>query len=129
MYIKKKIHPGGIKSSIFSLIIICLGSGTITIPYVFYANGLVFGTILVILGACISLYTGWLTALVCHRVNASRYEEMAFATYGKKMKITTSIFMLACLLGFVINYIVLFKDLLPWTLIKLAGKDNLPSIM
>ena len=129
-YIKKQIRPGGIKSSIFSLIILCLGAGTLSIPYVFYANGIVFGTILLVSGAAMSLYTGWLVGICCHRLNASRYEDIALATYGKKASVLTSICMLACLIGFIVSYIVLvslvvfycmqFKELLPYTLQRLV---------
>jgi proton-coupled amino acid transporter len=87
----------------------CLGSGTITIPYVFYANGIVFGTILICFGALISLYTGWLVVICCSKVNGSSYEEVALATYGPTMKKITSGCMLACLIGFVVSYIVLVQ--------------------
>jgi amino acid permease len=105
--VQKKIRPGGIKSSIFSLIVLCLGAGTLSIPYVFYKNGIIFGTILLALGALLSFYTGWLVAKLCHELNASRYEDIAMATYGKKASVITSVCMLACLIGFVISYIVL----------------------
>lgn len=109
---KKQIRPGGIKSSIFSLIILCLGAGTLSIPYVFFANGVVFGTILLVLGAIVSIYTGWLVVICCHKLNASRYEDIAMATYGKKASVLTSICMLACLIGFVMSYIVLVRTIL-----------------
>lgn len=108
---KKQIRPGGIKSSIFSLIILCLGAGTLSIPYVFFANGVVFGTILLVLGAIVSIYTGWLVVICCHKLNASRYEDIAMATYGKKASVLTSICMLACLIGFVMSYIVLVRSI------------------
>jgi len=88
-----------------------LGAGTLTIPYVFYANGIIIGTILIILGAIVSLYTGWLVVIACDKVNASRYEDLALATYGVNMKRVTSACMLGCLMGFVISYIVLVKIL------------------
>jgi amino acid permease len=106
-YMKKQIRPGGIKSSIFSLIILCLGAGTLSIPYVFYTNGLVFGTVLLLLGGLLSIYTGWLVVLCCDKLNATRYEDIAMATYGKKASVITSACMLACLIGFVMSYIVL----------------------
>lgn len=110
-YMKKQIRPGGIKSSIFSLIILCLGAGTLTIPYVFYANGIIFGTILLCFGAGISLYTGWLVVLACHKLNASRYEDIALATHGNTLKVITSICMLLCLIGFVVSYVVLVSGI------------------
>ena len=114
-YIKKQIRPGGVKSSIFSLIILCLGAGTLSVPYVFYANGIVFGTILLILGAILSMYTGWLVVLCCHKLNASRYEDIAMATYGKRASFMTSLCMLACLVGFVVSYIVLVSFYFPFS--------------
>jgi amino acid permease len=110
-YMKKQIRPGGIKSSIFSLIILCLGAGTLSIPYVFYQNGLVFGTFLLLLGAFLSIYTGWLVVICCHKLDAQRYEDIAMATYGKKASVLTSICMLACLIGFVMSYIVLVSGI------------------
>jgi len=60
--IKKTVRPGSTNSSVFSLIIICLGAGTLTIPYVFYENGILFGTVCVLFGAVLSVYTGYLIA-------------------------------------------------------------------
>jgi amino acid permease len=117
-----------VKSSIFSLIILCLGAGTLSIPYVFYANGIVFGTFLLLMGGLLSIYTGWLVVICCHRLNASRYEEIALSTYGKKASIITSACMLACLIGFVMSYIVLFKELMPYTIQKLS-KQPLPEFI
>ena len=106
-YIKQQIRPGGMKSSIFSLIILCLGAGTLSMPYVFYANGFLFGTVLLITGAFLSFYTGWLVVQCCEKLNASRYEDIAMRTYGRKASVMTSICMLLCLIGFVAAYIVL----------------------
>lgn len=78
-------------------------------PYVYEKNGVVFGTFLLLLGATLSLYTGWLVVICCHRLNASRYEDIALATYGRTASIITSICMLACLIGFVMSYIVLVR--------------------
>ena len=126
---KKQIRPGGVKSSVFSLIILCLGAGTLSIPYVFYTNGIVFGTFLLLLGGALSIYTGWLVVICCHRLNATRYEEIAMGTYGKKASIITSACMLACLIGFVMSYIVLFKELMPYTILRLNGGRPLPDII
>jgi len=128
-YMKKQIRPGGVKSSVFSLIILCLGAGTLSIPYVFYTNGIVFGTFLLLVGALLSIYTGWLVVLCCHRLNASRYEEIAMGTYGKKASMITSACMLACLIGFVMSYIVLFKELMPYTISHLNKGRPLPEII
>jgi amino acid permease len=56
---KKNVEPGSVNSSVFSLIIICMGAGTITIPYVFYENGLILGVVFILFGGSLSLFTGW----------------------------------------------------------------------
>lgn len=57
--VRRNVEPGSVNSSVFSLIIICMGAGTITIPYVFYENGLILGTIFIMFGGSLSLFTGY----------------------------------------------------------------------
>lgn len=105
--------PGSVESSVFGLVILCLGSGTLTFPYIFYANGLVFGVILIAFGASISVYTGWLIVKCAEYCEATRYEDIAMKLYGKSCSKFTSVMILLTMLGFVIAYIVLLKTLLP----------------
>jgi amino acid permease len=44
----------------FSLIIICLGAGTITIPYTFQQLGFVGGSFAIIFGGVISIFAAWM---------------------------------------------------------------------
>lgn len=116
------------KSSILSLVIICLGAGTLSIPFVFYKNGIVVGTLLLAFAGFISYYTGYLIAICSERVNAARYEDIAMATYGKRASWLTSFSMLACCVGFVVSYIILLKGLLPFT-IERVSKGKAPEIL
>lgn len=59
-YIGKKFKAGGVKGSIFTLITAILGSGTITLPYLAYNNGIGMAIILIIFGAVISYFCGML---------------------------------------------------------------------
>lgn len=83
-----------------------LGAGTLTFPYAIKENGIAFGTILVILGALISYYTGMLIVVCGNHTNRNRYEDMALVLYGKKFAFFTSIMNLLCLMGFIMSYIV-----------------------
>ena len=74
--------PGSVNQSVFSLIIICLGAGTITIPYVFYANGLILGTIFIFFGGALSLYTGYLISFCAEKTGGASYEAISFELYG-----------------------------------------------
>jgi amino acid permease len=82
-YIKREIRPGSVKSSVFSLVIICLGAGTITIPYTFYALGFILGSVAVIFGGLISVFAGWMLAHACSKTKAACYEECAMVSFGK----------------------------------------------
>ena len=106
------IREGTIPSSVFSLVILCLGSGTLTFPYIFYANGMILGVLLIIFGAAISIYTGWLIVQCAEQLRARRYEDIALKLYGRRMAIFTSIMMLLTMLGFVIAYVVLVSQML-----------------
>ena len=120
------MRPGSINSSIFSLVIICLGTGTLTIPNIFYLNGFVLGSFLIIFAAIMSAFTGYLIAYCCAKTNGTCFEEVAMATYGKNMQYFTIGCMICCNLGFVVCYIVLFKSLVPYS-IRMAIGHPLPS--
>ena len=90
-----------------------MGSGTLTFPYIFYANGLVVGSLLIAFGSSISVYTGWLVVKCSQYCEATRYEDIAMKLYGTRCSKFTSVMILLTMLGFVIAYIVLLKTLLP----------------
>jgi amino acid permease len=122
------MRPGSVTSSIFTIVILCLGSGTLTIPYVVYANGLYVGAALVLLGAGLSYYSGMLIAECAEHFGARRYEDIAMKVYGRKVAWFTSFMMLITMLGFAVAYIVLLKELLPLTLDQLIQR-KLPTII
>lgn len=97
-------------------------------PFVFYKNGIVVGTLLLCFAGYISYFTGYLIAICSDKIKATRYEDIAMATYGKKASRATSFSMLACLLGFVISYVILLKGLLPFTLDRVS-RGKMPKIL
>lgn len=58
-FIKTQMREGSMNSSVFSLVIICLGTGTLTIPYAFFENGFAGGTACILLGGLLSVFTGY----------------------------------------------------------------------
>ena len=93
-----------------------MGAGTISVPYVFYENGVILGFILLFLAALLSCYTGWLVSYCAEITGGKSFEEIAMKLYGKKgMKITTACNLL-CNIGFLISYIILFKQMMPFTI-------------
>jgi amino acid permease len=59
-----------------------MGAGTITIPFIFYENGMVFGGLLILFGGSLSLFTGFLIAYAAEVTGGRNYEEIAFKIYG-----------------------------------------------
>ena len=50
--------PGSINTSVFTLVAATAGAGTITMPYVICVSGIGLGMSLIVIGACLSHYTG-----------------------------------------------------------------------
>ena len=127
-FVKAQLREGSINASVFSLVIICLGAGTLTIPQIYYLNGFVLGSILICFGASMSAFTGYLIAYCCAKTKATCYEECAMATYGKWMQTLTSICMICCNIGFNVSYMVLFKSLMPYSIeLAMGPGKNLPG--
>jgi len=115
-FIKTTMKEGSVNSSVFSLVIVCLGAGTLTIPNVMYDNGFIFGSVLIIFGGLLSAFTGYLIAYAAHKTGGSCFEEIALATYGKGMMKFTSYCMLPCNIGFLASYFVVFKTYMPYAI-------------
>ena len=109
-FTQRKFRAGGTSGSIFSLVAATLGAGTLTFPYAVKENGIAWGTILIIIGALISYYTGMLLVITSNYTQRHRYEDMAASLFGKKMSIFTSAMNLLCLMGFIMSYIVYVRQ-------------------
>ena len=83
-FIKTQMREGSMNSSVFSLVIICLGSGTLTIPYGFYQNGFAMASAMIAFGGLMSAFTGYLMAYTAEKTGGTCYEEIALATFGPK---------------------------------------------
>lgn len=125
-FIKKQVAPGSVKSSMFSLVIICLGAGQITIPYTFYKLGFLGGCLAIAFGGGISIFASWMLAHACQMTNAASYEEVAMVSFGKSWQRGTSFSMVCANAGFLISYIVLFKSFMPYAIQTIKG-SRLPS--
>ena len=70
------------KGSVFTIVAIALGMGTVTLPSVTQANGLVIGWFLILFGATISWYSGMLIVKTIEVTGKTKYEDMAQMAYG-----------------------------------------------
>jgi amino acid permease len=69
-------------------------------------NGVVLGTVLILIGGWISWYSGMLLIQAAEHCGRVRYEDIALVMYGRKMAIGTAILNLMALIGFNMSYIV-----------------------
>lgn len=123
--VARQVEPGSVKASVFSLVIICLGAGTITIPYVFYQNGIFLGIFFIFFGGSLSIFTGHLIGYCAYYTNGASYEEVAFNLYGKQGLRFTSFCNIVCNLGFLLSYCVLFKTTMPKMLYGFGVRSDL----
>ena len=108
---KTTMREGSLNSTVFSLVIVCLGAGTLTIPNIMYDNGFYFGSFLIIFGGFLSAFAGYLVAYCAEKTGSSCYEEMALAIFGKRMMKFTSFCMLPCNMGFLASYFVVVSEM------------------
>ena len=123
---KRKFRAGGTSGSVFSLIAATLGAGTLTFSYAMMMNGIALGTILVMIGASFSYYTGMLLVKVANYTQVHRYEDFAFKLYGPRCRSITSVMNLLCLIGFIMSYIVYIKSMVPEILMIFWSEEELP---
>jgi len=110
-FIKTQIKPGSTNASVFSLVIVCLGAGTLTFPYVIYENGFFLGIGLILFGGLISAFSGYMIIFCIDQTKASCFEEIALACFNKRWQRFTSMCMIACNIGFTTSYFVLVSFL------------------
>lgn len=94
-----------------------MGTGTISIPYVYYENGFYMGTLFIVLSAVLSMYSGYLLTLCAAETRGTCYEDIALKLFGYKGMIITSFCNILCNIGFVINYIVLVSSTSAYSLL------------
>ena len=71
----------------------CLGTGILTVHFIFYANGAILGILFLVLGASATAFVAMLVAECSDHYGAKQLQEIALATYGENMAIFTAIAM------------------------------------
>ena len=126
---QRKFRPGGTSGSVFCLIAATLGAGTLSFAYAMMINGILLGTVLIIVGALFSYYTGSLLVSVSTATGVHRYEDFAYKLYGSRCRSITSVCNLLCLIGFIMSYIVYIKSMMPDLLLLIWSREQLPTWM
>lgn len=105
-----------------------MGATTVTVPLIYYENGPIVGSLFIIFGGVISFFSAYLISFCCEHTGGTRYEDIAMSLYGPAGLKFTSVCNILCNIGFLVTYIVLFKNLMPYTIELLMGNDTDPSI-
>ena len=96
--------------------------------YVYYATGLMVGTLLIIGGVAITQSVSWAIVRCADHYEAYQFEDIAMKSYGKKLATFISYIMLATQIGMLVTNVVLLKTLIPHMIQQLMGR-NLPQII
>jgi len=122
------IESGTSENAIFTCLAIGVNAGALPAFYVFYANGLLVGSIILIAGIYVTAISCWMLFQCAAHYNAGTCEEIALKAYGKNASVITSVLMILTQIGFVTAYIVFLKTLLPPTLESMFH-IHLPSLI
>jgi len=122
------MEPGSRESSALSLTVICLGAGIFAAFYIYYALGVLIGTLTLTGGIVVTAIVSWMIVRCAEHFDAKIYEEIAMKAYGPKTAKFTIVMELMCQLGFIIAYVVLLKTLLPVTIEQIIRRQ-LPTLI
>jgi uncharacterized membrane protein YkvI len=98
------------ESSILALVMLSVGQGTTFYPYIYFLNGPLIATSILVFAGLISIMASFWIIKVAQVTEAKRYEDMALKTYGRKCATFTSVMMLMTMLGFVTAMMVLVSN-------------------
>jgi amino acid permease len=101
----------------------------LTFPYAIMENGVIWGSILIFIGAFVSWYIASLLILTSESCGRIRYEDIAFVMYGRKFAIVTAILILVTLLGLNMSYIVYMQTAIPEIIGLFTDKKKLPEFI
>jgi hypothetical protein len=76
--------------------VLCLGCGLISAFYIFYANGLLIGMILIAFGVTLNGIIAWSMVRCSDHYEAHHYEDIALKAFGPKLAAFTICMELLC---------------------------------
>jgi amino acid permease len=102
-----KIEPGSVRGSIFTLSIMCLGSGLLALPKKVKYMSISVAFIDIVLAGCAAYWTLTLMIITSNKYDIYEYSKLAQKLYGKWLAILIDITMLIYVFGIMILYQVL----------------------
>jgi amino acid permease len=101
------IEPGSVRGSIFTLSIMCLGSGLLALPKKFKYMSISVAAIDIVLAGCAAYWTLTLMIITSKKYQIYEYSKLAERLYGKWLSVLVDITLLIYVFGIMILYQVL----------------------
>lgn len=119
-------HPGGSSSlqSVLNMLKICIGTGTLALPYAISEGGLLTGTVGM---ACIALWNYYASVRLDNLrewTGKNTYANIVEAIYGKKCRIFVNVCTISTLLGVCVVYSITFASLFHETPLAFLAYDK-----
>lgn len=95
-FTKRLMESGTHEASALNLIVICLGAGIFAAFYIYYALGVVVGTLTLAGGIIVTAIVSWMIVRCAEHFDAKIYEEIAMKAYGPKTAKFTIVMELMC---------------------------------
>ena len=127
--IEDPIIAGGYISSTMNMTAYIMGAGTVTIPFIFSLTGIVNGTIMILIGALVTLYASVLLVKCTQITGLMSYEEFAIVAFkSERIKDLVSLSIIISILGFIIIYITFAKTIVQSIAQGVVGTENLDQL-
>lgn len=113
-----KLEKGSLRGSIFNLCAAAIGSGVLSLPWMFAVCGWAIGCFLIGLGAFGAMWSNLLIAKMAVEHRQKNYSDIAELVGGKCLKNTLSGMIIFYLFGTVISYIIIFSSLIGYVCVS-----------
>lgn len=111
-----KVESGSVRGSIFTLSIMCLGSGLLALPKKFKYMSISVAIVDVILAGCAAYWTLTLMILTAKKYKIYEYSKLCEKLYGRWLSLFADLTLLVYVLGILILYQVLSKNVFKYSL-------------
>jgi amino acid permease len=110
--LKWHFRPGSTVSSVFNLCSATLGAGALSLPYAIAKSGIVLGSLLLIIGALLTIYSIKLLIYCRMRTRLNSYEDLSIKLFSKRFAAFVELNIAIFCLGILVAYIIAAADII-----------------
>ncbi|OMJ67148.1 hypothetical protein SteCoe_35764 [Stentor coeruleus] len=108
-----KMEAGALRAAIFTLISTAIGAGCLTLPLVFYRQGIILGFILLVSACCCSFMGIMNITTAAENFKVFEYSDLILNVLGKKWKLLFDNVLILYVIGTLIGYQVMVGNFVP----------------